>query len=261
MDSLSQMLSAANVRSGGNYLVVDNQCGLLSAAVLERLIGDGRQPPNASQGCCIQVYAEPGPTRAWRQCVEYLNLTGTHDISNSLLSLQIKQAHSLLHDDQDDEKQPACRRSVVGEHNNGDGDGDGSAIDGSSGIDSERAAKRRKRDERSKRRLERLQEETRAKEILAKRNLDGLLVIARHEPASIVNILLEYLAPSMPFVVYSNVIEPLTELCGELKSKRCVNLKLTESWLRRYQVLPGRTRPDMNMSGSGGYLLSGIKVL
>lgn len=35
---------------------------------------------------------------------------------------------------------------------------------------------------------------------------------------------------------------------------------ITESWLRRYQVLPGRTHPTMHTSGSGGFILHAIKV-
>ena len=35
---------------------------------------------------------------------------------------------------------------------------------------------------------------------------------------------------------------------------------ITEGWLRQYQVLPGRTHPTMQTSGSGGYLLQTIRV-
>jgi len=35
---------------------------------------------------------------------------------------------------------------------------------------------------------------------------------------------------------------------------------VTEAWLRQYQVLPGRTHPMMNTSGSGGYLLTATKI-
>ena len=31
-----------------------------------------------------------------------------------------------------------------------------------------------------------------------------------------------------------------------------------DTWLREYQVLPGRFHPHMNMATSGGYLLTGI---
>ena len=39
-----------------------------------------------------------------------------------------------------------------------------------------------------------------------------------------------------------------------------VNVNLSETWLRSYQVLPERTHPTVNMSGGGGYLLTGIMV-
>ena len=39
-----------------------------------------------------------------------------------------------------------------------------------------------------------------------------------------------------------------------------LNPSITESWLRKWQVLPGRTHPFMNMSGSGGFLLTATKV-
>ena len=39
-----------------------------------------------------------------------------------------------------------------------------------------------------------------------------------------------------------------------------VNVNLSETWLRSYQVLPERTHPTVTMSGGGGYLLTGIIV-
>lgn len=73
--------------------------------------------------------------------------------------------------------------------------------------------------------------------------------------------LLPLLAPSACFVVFSNWQQPLAECHMWLQhSKLAVNLQLTESWCRDYQVLPARTHPKMAMSGTGGYLLSGIKI-
>ena len=40
----------------------------------------------------------------------------------------------------------------------------------------------------------------------------------------------------------------------------CINVQLVEPWLREYQVLPQRTHPNMNMSGTGGYMLSAVYV-
>jgi tRNA (adenine-N(1)-)-methyltransferase non-catalytic subunit len=40
-----------------------------------------------------------------------------------------------------------------------------------------------------------------------------------------------------------------------------LNPTIVEPWLRQYQVLPGRTHPEMNGTPHGGYLLHGIKVI
>jgi tRNA (adenine-N(1)-)-methyltransferase non-catalytic subunit len=50
-----------------------------------------------------------------------------------------------------------------------------------------------------------------------------------------------------------------TSICLQV-SKEAVALQLQESWWREYQVLPGRTHPEMMTSGTGGYVLSGIRV-
>lgn len=123
--------------------------------------------------------------------------------------------------------------------------------------------------------------------------------------------LLPYLAPSCPFVIYCEYIEPLNECFRILqgddipintssitttddddtmnpdnkkrskqqqrqedeqqqKQQQCnnnnnnkplaINLRLSDTWTREYQILPGRTHPNMNMSQSGGFILTGIKL-
>ncbi|KAI8451839.1 Gcd10p family-domain-containing protein [Phakopsora pachyrhizi] len=39
-----------------------------------------------------------------------------------------------------------------------------------------------------------------------------------------------------------------------------INVTISEPWLRKYQVLPGRTHPEMNGTHSGGFILTAIKV-
>lgn len=113
--------------------------------------------------------------------------------------------------------------------------------------------------ERKKRRYE--EREEKAMALLREREADGLVVVGKEHPGNILKRLLRYLHPSRPFVAFCSVREPLQELFLELKARSDVTaLRLTESWLRSYQVLPDRTHPDVNMSGSGGFLLSGIKV-
>jgi tRNA (adenine58-N1)-methyltransferase non-catalytic subunit len=41
----------------------------------------------------------------------------------------------------------------------------------------------------------------------------------------------------------------------------CVMMRISETWMREYQVLPLRTHPQMKTSATGGYILNGIKVI
>lgn len=103
--------------------------------------------------------------------------------------------------------------------------------------------------------------EEKALSIVRERKIDGLLVVCKEHPGNILKRLLKHLEPSRPFVVFLAVREPLQQLFLELKTRSDVtNIRLTENWLRSYQVLPDRTHPDINMSGSSGFLLSGVKV-
>ena len=65
----------------------------------------------------------------------------------------------------------------------------------------------------------------------------------------------------MTRVVVVGAWQPLTECMAELhKEKAALGVQLTEPWLREHQVLPQRSHPMMQMSGSGGYLLHGITL-
>uniref|UniRef100_A0A8C5C2M9 tRNA (adenine(58)-N(1))-methyltransferase non-catalytic subunit TRM6 n=1 Tax=Gadus morhua TaxID=8049 RepID=A0A8C5C2M9_GADMO len=102
--------------------------------------------------------------------------------------------------------------------------------------------------------------------LLEGKNADGLIIASRFHPSPVLLGLIKFLAPSRPFVVYSQYKEPLIECYTKLKEnsnkEHCavINLQLTDSWLRHYQVLPNRTHPVLQMSGGGGYLLSGTTV-
>ena len=61
--------------------------------------------------------------------------------------------------------------------------------------------------------------------------------------------------------MYPPYKEPLLEAYMTMKEQgSAANVNLSEMWLRSYQVLPERTHPTVNMSGGGGYLLTGIIV-
>lgn len=89
----------------------------------------------------------------------------------------------------------------------------------------------------------------------------SLIVASRFHPTPLLLSLLDFVAPSRPFVVYCQYKEPLLECYTKLRERGgVINLRLSETWLRNYQVLPDRSHPKLLMSGGGGYLLSGFTV-
>lgn len=78
---------------------------------------------------------------------------------------------------------------------------------------------------------------------------------------SILEKLVPCLSGSASIVVQSPYAAILHNLQNKLRSTPgYLAPTVTESWLRRYQVLPGRTHPTMTTSGTGGYILHAIKV-
>lgn len=98
-------------------------------------------------------------------------------------------------------------------------------------------------------------------EEMLKKGVDTL-VVASTNPLHEVPLLLPYLAPSGILVVYSQYQAVLAELFAGLKrSGQWVNISLTENFMRKYQVLPMRTHPYMNMYNNGGYVLTATRVI
>ncbi|KIM47530.1 hypothetical protein M413DRAFT_439198 [Hebeloma cylindrosporum] len=90
---------------------------------------------------------------------------------------------------------------------------------------------------------------------------DGLLISSEYDPLSIIERLSPYLAGSASVVVHSPFSQIIVDLQAKLRNiPHFLCPTVTETWLRRYQVLPGRTHPMMAMSGSGGFLVHAIKI-
>ncbi|KAF4520897.1 hypothetical protein B566_EDAN010312 [Ephemera danica] len=90
---------------------------------------------------------------------------------------------------------------------------------------------------------------------------DCLLIVGKENPVEITEALLPLVSDSRPVVMFSQFREPLLEMYMKLKGMKNVTaLRLSEPWLRKYQVLSERTHPEVMMSSSGGYLLTGLTV-
>ncbi|KAG0261549.1 tRNA (adenine(58)-N(1))-methyltransferase non-catalytic subunit trm6 [Actinomortierella ambigua] len=98
--------------------------------------------------------------------------------------------------------------------------------------------------------------------ILHEAKFDGLIIASQYDPPSILDKLLQYVRGSRPIVVYHAAKEGLLETSTYMKrNPELLAPQLSESWLRKSQVLPGRTHPEMNTWGSGGALITATKVI
>lgn len=101
-----------------------------------------------------------------------------------------------------------------------------------------------------------------SRKLLHDGDFDGLVIASQYQPESILEKLLPYIRGSRPVVVYHTAKEALLETSTWMR--KCPELlapQLTESWLRKSQVLPGRTHPEMSTWGGGGCLLTATKII
>lgn len=125
-----------------------------------------------------------------------------------------------------------------------------------------------------------------------------LVIASRHHPLSVLQECLALLVPSSPFVVYCEHVQPLVACYLHVTERRlavkvnktdhstvtstsrrtlpltalssvsvpcrsilpCHQVALSDTWMREFQTLPGRFHPEMFMSTTGGFLLTGIYV-
>uniref|UniRef100_A0A3Q1FGM9 tRNA (adenine(58)-N(1))-methyltransferase non-catalytic subunit TRM6 n=1 Tax=Acanthochromis polyacanthus TaxID=80966 RepID=A0A3Q1FGM9_9TELE len=242
-DTLAQMLTLANIHARSKVLVFETCAGLVLGSIMERMGG---------YGSVIQMYPGGGPVRAG---VESFGFPAHfHD---TLHEFPICHVNALLAGDLDTTaKDPTADEKLCFLFE----------VSGTKKRHKWRpdllvffcfyqAQERKVKLEEKRKKL------AAAAALLEGRNADGLVIASRFHPCPVLMTLLRFLAPSRPFVVYSQYKETLIECYTKLKEQGgTVNLRLSDTWLRHYQVLPNRTHPVLLMSGGGGYLLSGMTV-
>ncbi|KAK6641391.1 hypothetical protein RUM44_013102 [Polyplax serrata] len=241
MDTLAQLVTKSEVQSGGFCIVYENGCsGLVVAAVLDQL---------GSNGTLIHIH--PGNSDRHTEAVQALNLQESQ--LNQILSLNIQKLCV-------SEKSDIISKVLT------TNTGDSLTVNNntSESIHEENILGKRKAEGTCPvgNKIRRINEDTeKAMLILKERKADSLIIVGKEHPSNIFKKLIKYLEISRPFVVYYPLREPLVDMYVELKLRHdIIGLRLTESWLRDYQVLPDRTHPNIRISGSGGYLLSGLYV-
>uniref|UniRef100_A0A1A7YJ55 tRNA (adenine(58)-N(1))-methyltransferase non-catalytic subunit TRM6 n=1 Tax=Iconisemion striatum TaxID=60296 RepID=A0A1A7YJ55_9TELE len=269
-DTLAQMLTLANVHAGSKVLVFETCAGLVLGAIMERMGG---------YGSVIQMYPGGGPVRAGVECFGFPS--HFHDTLhefpichvNALLagSLDTSAKDPSADENQVVEKQfgVAVKHQNQPESEQQDGGPEEQRMETNAAAaavqDQEELEKEKRKEIKAQEKKLKLEEKRRklaaAAALLEGRNADGLVIASRFHPCPVLLGLIKFLSPSRPFAVFSQYKETLIECYTKLKEQGgTVNLRLTDTWLRHYQVLPNRTHPVLLMSGGGGYLLSGTTV-
>ncbi|KAK2434790.1 tRNA (adenine(58)-N(1))-methyltransferase non-catalytic subunit trm6 [Trifolium repens] len=252
VDTLSLLLSMANVSSNSDILVVDMVGGLLTGAVAERLGGTG-----------FVCNSYPGPGQApSMDIVRIFNLSdeickrivrsSISDLLSQNESPQQNPKHDVASVESQSNDQMCASVSMEGiSHSSENGISDLGAENNT--FPALRACKAIKAGEKA------------SQEIIHswKENGFSSLIIAAPDldTWTLVKDLLPLLSNSAPFAIYHQYLQPLATCMHNLQlEKMAIGLQITEPWLREYQVLPSRTHPFMQMSAFGGYILSGTKI-
>ena len=255
-DALALALAACDTASGGCMLVCDGTGGLATASVMERLGGTGRvcavhpsqQPPQLD---IVRFFNfDEAHLRTLRRApltlLEAAFAHGTGDAPAALAAAEAAQAQA----------------AAVGEPAPGGvvamADGEqappppgqptvGGSVRGAKGHSSGRITGASQAD---------------ALGYAATGGFGGLLCChPGYDPTALLARLLPLLAGGSPFAVFANSAQPLAEAADSLLRQKCVVcMDLHEPWSRDHQVLPQRTHPMMNMSATGGFVLTGFTV-
>ncbi|XP_026146195.1 tRNA (adenine(58)-N(1))-methyltransferase non-catalytic subunit TRM6 [Carassius auratus] len=257
-DTLAQILTLGNIHAGSKILVFETCAGLVLGSVMERMGG---------YGSVIQMYPGGGPTRAgmesfgfpshFHETLHEFPLCKVNALLAGTLDLSEKDA------DGNGRSESSQETSGVSEEKSSEPQSMEVSVDPQEEM--RRVERERLREQRAQEKKLKMEEKRKklssAAALLEGRNADGLVIASRFHPCPVLMGLLKFVAPSRPFVVYCQYREPLIECYTKLREQGgAISLRLTDSWLRHYQVLPNRTHPVLLMSGGGGYLLSGTTV-
>ncbi|XP_026484882.2 tRNA (adenine(58)-N(1))-methyltransferase non-catalytic subunit TRM6 [Vanessa tameamea] len=269
IDTLSQIMTLSNISSEGNHLLYDSGSnGLLVAALLSAMgpQSNGQlvhmHPGNMSQkqallamnftseqnNKCVSVNVYS----VLRQVYQGSDTNSADSATEKTTNLKRKAPENIEHESKLPKLEVSDTISDVNlnkEHDDAkenNDDKENSEVKENSEIE-ERAPKKPKWHF----------DNIRASEILTQK-VDSLVIACKEDPQNIFMELMNFVKPGRPFVIYYSVAEPLQNLYMTLKSLSNVGaLRLTNNWMRNYQILPDRTHPEVMMNGSSGFLLSG----
>uniref|UniRef100_A0A8C1AMD5 tRNA (adenine(58)-N(1))-methyltransferase non-catalytic subunit TRM6 n=1 Tax=Cyprinus carpio carpio TaxID=630221 RepID=A0A8C1AMD5_CYPCA len=257
-DTLAQILTLGNIHAGSKILVFETCAGLVLGSVMERMGGFGS---------VIQMYPGGGPTRAGMESFGFPSHfhETLHEFPLCKVNALLAGTLDLSEKDADGNRRSESSQETSGVSEERSSEPQSMEVSVDPQEEMRRVERERLREQKAQEKKVKMEEKRKklasAAALLEGRNADGLVIASRFHPCPVLMGLLKFIAPSRPFVVYCQYREPLIECYTKLREQGgAISLRLTDSWLRHYQVLPNRTHPVLLMSGGGGYLLSGTTV-
>lgn len=247
LDTMSQLITIANISSEGVHLLYDSGSNGLLAASLMSTIG------NNSNGKLVHMH--PG-NMSQKQALLAMNFSDTQ--LERCISVNVYSVLRQLYQGCDTNGKETCNENNPLKRKNYDETEHKSKV--AKAEDSERSNDNRVKVELQLKDIE-LTEETvnKAQSIeknklpepkkpkwhfdniaaaqLLKNKADSLVIACKEDPQNIFNELMNFVKPGRPFAIYFPVAEPLQNLYLNLKPRPNVAaLKLACNWMRNYQV-------------------------
>lgn len=247
-DSLAQVLSFANVSAGCKILCLDTCLGVVTGACAQRMGGYGQVISifTGQAPCFIDMIARFNLSFLEHSSIKWLHAGQVfHDEDNVK---QQEEDYELI--DRNRLVWPCCLQAHTQKYVE------------KMKSDEDRIPFMDKRASRFARKITRPTSD----EVLQlledeSKQCDSLILACEYDPTHTLLTLLPYLEASCPFVVFYEYMEPLIECFRVIQEKKlAINLRITDTWMREYQILPNRTHPNMNMSQNGGFILTGLKL-
>lgn len=260
IDSLSQLISYSGVNSTGTYLLYEaGTSGLVPAAFLNSM---------GSSGDARLIHMHPG-NFAQKQAMSALNLSAEHEkkcVSVNLYSVlrQFYQSSSEVAKKAVEVTQPSDenietrKRKAEEDEEIQNGEAPVKRAHIEEELPLEPAVELPPAAPVKKPKWQYENEE--AIELL-KPKVDSLVIVSKEDPFNIAKELIRFVHPGRPVVIFHTCKEILMECFMSLKAlDTMVNVRLLTNWMRNYQVLPMRTHPAVQITGTSGYLLVGYTV-
>ena len=237
-DTMPHVLTHAGIHSGARVLAWDDFNGYLLGCIMERLGGAGEL-----------LAGFIGPTFPDYYFLQYFNFS-----PNERSVLRRCDIPKLLAGSTGEEQIESIRAAEVRRR----------SYIATENDDEEKRKKQKMFDEWFEKKTKDVEAYTRQIKTfnnLRQEGADSLVVLTRANYKDVFLKLWPYLAPGRPFCLFSEYLEPATQLREQLERESlAIGVRVIDLWFRKHQILPNATHPFVMMNGASGYLLFGTKV-